>query len=161
MALLIFYWFIPLDSIEFDTQFKGKTFSSNSTDPANMQFYSDMRFPNKEISYKIYNCPLNKKEDMERAIEIVDEETILDFNMVNSGEEISIYCEERAKRDGRHFIAGEGGPTNVTLTGNFNVITHGEISLLKDTLCERPNVAIHELFHYLFIIQKLYKENIS
>ena len=47
------------------------------------------------------------------------------------------------------FIAGEGGPTNITKTERFNVISHGSILLIKKTLCPKPNVEIHELLHTL------------
>ena len=47
------------------------------------------------------------------------------------------------------FIAGEGGPSNITKSGDFSVITHGSILLIKESKCERPNIAIHELLHAL------------
>jgi len=47
------------------------------------------------------------------------------------------------------FIAGEGGPTNITRTKNFNIITSGKVLLIKDSNCPRPNIALHELLHAL------------
>ena len=47
------------------------------------------------------------------------------------------------------FIAGEGGPTNITVAGRFNVILHGKVLLIRESKCERPNIALHELLHAL------------
>jgi len=47
------------------------------------------------------------------------------------------------------FIAGEGGPSNITQTDNFNVIKNGMILLIRPSECENPNVALHELIHAL------------
>ena len=48
-----------------------------------------------------------------------------------------------------YFVAGEGGPTNISSTNDFNVITHGQVLLLRDSDCPTPNVATHELLHAL------------
>jgi hypothetical protein len=112
-----------------------------------MQFYENMRFPQKEISYKIVNCPLNKQQDAKRAFNILSNLTILDFYKTNSNEEISVTCDSRAKVEDRLFIAGEGGPTNITKTDNFNVIFKGDILLIRESKCSDPNVAIHEVLH--------------
>jgi hypothetical protein len=47
------------------------------------------------------------------------------------------------------FIAGEGGPTNITKGKDLNVIFQGTILLIRDSKCSEPNVALHELFHVL------------
>jgi hypothetical protein len=60
-----------------------------------------------------------------------------------------VTCQEVQKTEGKLFIAGEGGPTNITVAGEYNVIESGEILLMKDSDCPRPNIAIHELFHVL------------
>jgi len=147
VGLLIIYWFIPLDSSEFFVKNRETNFSlGNNSD---MQFYENMRFPTSEISYKIYDCPLQKQDDMKRGFAIVENLTILDFYPVSSNEEISITCSSENKIEEGLFIAGEGGPTNITQSGNFNVIFHGTILLIKDSKCANPNVAMHELFHVL------------
>ena len=147
VSLLVVYWFIPLDSSEFFVKNRETNFSLGGG--SDMQFYPNMRFPESRISYKIYDCPLQKQDDMKRGFAIVENLTILDFYPVISNEEISITCSSENRMEEGMFIAGEGGPTNITQGGNFNVIFHGTILLIKDSKCANPNVAMHELFHVL------------
>jgi len=78
---LLFYWFIPVNTMEF-SEFGAKNFNSNFSVgeyQKNMQFYENMRYSDSEISYRVYNCPLQKKYNMERAIEIISNLSILRF----------------------------------------------------------------------------------
>lgn len=147
--LLVFYLFAPFGTTEFEMRYNNYNFSLNNSLNKEMQFYENMRYPDEQVSYNIYDCPLQKKNDMGRAFEIISNLTILDFYPVNSEEEISITCDSKNKVEEGLFIAGEGGPTNITSSGFFNVILHGEILLMKQSECERPNIAIHELLHAL------------
>tara|TARA_Y100000034_G_scaffold54708_1_gene66996 strand:- start:5515 stop:6426 length:912 start_codon:yes stop_codon:yes gene_type:complete len=149
VSLLILYWFIPIRTIEFGVKSKNSNFNMNDSIIGNMQFYDNMRYPDSRISYNIYDCPLQKEDNMKRAIEIISNETILEFYSVDFNEEISITCDSKNKIEKGLFIAGEGGPTNITKTERFNVISHGSILLIKKTLCPKPNVEIHELLHTL------------
>ena len=150
LLLLCVYWFIPIDTTEFNLSSNtNSNFSLNSYENTSLQFYPNMRFKDATISYKIENCPLQRKNDMGGAFQIIEEKTILDFYPVSYGEDINVACEETSKTDGKLFIAGEGGPTNITIAGDFNVIEKGKILLMKDSECEKPNVAIHELLHVL------------
>jgi hypothetical protein len=108
-----------------------------------------MRFSSTDISYKIEDCPLQRENDMQWAFQILGNETVLNFYPVASGEEIIVTCQDAQKTEGNLFIAGEGGPTNITIAGDFNVIENGKILLMKDSTCQRPNIAIHELLHVL------------
>ena len=146
--LLILYWFVPFKTIEFGIKSGGSNFSLNN-ESGNMQFYPNMRYPNSRISYQIYNCPLQKENNMERAFEIISDISILDFYPVNYDEEISVTCDSKIRMEEGLFIAGEGGPTNITKAGEFNVILHGSVLLIRESKCERPNVALHELLHAL------------
>jgi len=149
LSTLVFYWFIPITTTEFFTTSNNYNFSTSNQEIKNMQFYPNMRYPDSKISYKIDGCPLTKEYDMTGALEIISNLTILEFYPVNFDEEISITCEDKNKIEGGLFIAGEGGPTNISKTENFNVISQGKILLLKDSKCKRPNVALHELLHTL------------
>ncbi len=144
---LMFLYFVPLNTFNFTTT--GNSNFSIVTNESQMQFYPNMRFPESEISYKVLDCPLQKKNDMEYAFSIMENLTSLSFYPVDNNEEISVTCEQKNKVNGEFFIAGEGGPTNVTIIGDFYVIMNGEILLIKQSDCPNPNVALHELFHVL------------
>jgi len=149
ISLIVLYWIFPMNSIDFNFN-SNSNFSIQSEEE--MQFYPNMRFPSKSISYKVdEGCSLQKKQDATQAFEILQESTSLSFK-ASENALIQVYCEKRSKREGLDkgfFIAGEGGPTNVTIGKYFNVIQGGEIILMKNSDCERPNVAIHELLHVL------------
>lgn len=149
ILLLGIYWFVPIGEINFGTKSGNSNFSVGNSSFKGMQFYENMRFPDSKISYRIHDCSLQKRNDMERAFDTLVNLTILNFYAVESSEEISIVCDEKIKMEGKLFIAGEGGPMNITVAGNFNVILNGGILLLKDSSCPNPNIAIHELLHVL------------
>jgi len=121
------------------------------------QFYPRMRFPKKEISYYIEpECGWKKIQEVERAFEIIKEETVLSFyhaqpNAENA--EISVICSEISPEeeltDSRFFIAGEGGPTEARNLTNGYLIIKGKVSLFKDEKCDNPKLALHELLHVL------------
>lgn len=152
IMLLTFYWFFPFNTIEFYTDFSSSdnsNFSLINSGIEEMQFYENMRYPNSEISYRIENCPSYKKNDLEQAFNKLSNLTILNFYPVAYDEEIYATCESRNKVREGFFIAGEGGPTNITKAENFNVIFQGEILLIKESKCKNPNVGLHEILHSL------------
>jgi len=152
--LLYVYWFLPYNTAEFFLKpqlgEQNNNFTLSPDSNIAMQFYNNMRYPSERISYKVENlCTLQKKDDMVAAFNVIESQTILDFYPVSFDEEIIVACENKIKIQERFFIAGEGGPTNITRTENFNVILHGGILLLRDSKCPKPNIAIHELLHAL------------
>jgi hypothetical protein len=150
LFLLVIYFLSPFQKIEFKFEPINNNFNIEDINNSNMQFYENMRYPNSNISYKISEkCDLKKKSDMEEAIGIIDNLTIINFYYENENSEIEILCEDNIKIKGNFFIAGEGGPVNITSTDLFNVITKGKIILIEDSKCIRPNIAIHELLHAL------------
>lgn len=158
----IFFYFSPFDTTEFVPQIEApKNYNFSSTGFEGMQFYKNMRYPDSRISYKIDDsCNLQKKADMEGAFGKIENLTIVDFYPVIGNEEISVVCEDKIKVEENFFIAGEGGPTNITKAENFNVISHGGILLLRNSECENPNVAIHELLHAMGFAHSQNKNNI-
>jgi hypothetical protein len=148
-SLLGVYWFIPFENTSFVQSNKNTNFSISNLSENKMQFYPNLRFLSPNISYRIESCSLDKTEEMERAFEIISNKTILSFYSVDSNEEILTTCESKDKFSGELFIAGEGGPVNITSSGDYNVIYRGAILLIRTSDCKMPNVAIHELLHVL------------
>lgn len=146
LILLLVFYFTPLKEINFATDEVNTNFSIEGD---SMQFYPNLRFPSSDISYKIEGCSLQRQNDMEYAFNLMGNLTSLKFYPISNNEEISIGCEDKPRIEEHYFIAGEGGPTNITVSGNFNVITHGEILLLRESKCPKPNVGLHELLHVL------------
>ena len=159
IMLIIVYYFMPFSQLEFTSNPLNYNFTIDG-DLSNVQFYPNMRFENKELSYKISDCNIKKQEEMRIAFDIVENLTILDFSPVSDNEDITITCDERAKFEGGMFIAGEGGPTQIVRAGEYSVILHGKILLLRSSDCERPNVALHELFHVLCFVHSNNPNNI-
>ncbi len=159
VGLLGFYWFLPSGTFDFNLGSRNYNFSVN-LGSEEMQFYENMRFPEPEISYNILDCPLQKEDEMEYAFEILSNISLLNFYPVAENEEISITCDSSNRIEGGLFIAGEGGPTNITQAGEFNVIQSGKILLIRESKCEKPNVALHELFHVLGFKHSSNKKNI-
>lgn len=149
ICLLVVYFFIPLNTIELSSLRNSNSNFTLNESYENMQFYNNMRFPSTNISYRISECSLDKRSNMEEAFLILENLTILDFYPVPEKEEILVNCDDRVKFDGDFFIAGEGGPTNITVAGEYNIITSGRILLLRESQCSKPNIAIHELLHVL------------
>lgn len=153
ISMLVLYWFVPVNTTEFirrgnSLRSDNYNFTLENVSLESMQFYSNMRFPDSRISYEIEDCPLKKTEDMMNAFGIIESKTVLEF--YPSGDpEISITCDSKNKIEEGLFIAGEGGPTNITKGGEFSVIFYGKVLLIKESRCERPNVALHELLHVL------------
>ncbi len=153
VVLLGMYWFVPFDSMDFIIKGGNTNFttgSSNFSDiNSSIQFHKNIRFPSSAISYKIYDCPSNKNKEMLDSFLIVENLTIVSFYPVENNELISITCNEKQRFEEGLFIAGEGGPTRLIQTNLFSVIQKGEISLIRESDCPTPNIALHELFHVL------------
>jgi len=150
VGLLVLYWFIPLETVEYGMNSPGHSnFTLNTLDNQSMQFYENMRYASPNISYMIYKCPLKKKEEMKQAFGIISNQTIINFYSVNNDEEISVMCDSGTKVEGGLFIAGEGGPINITRSDRFNVIHKGSILLIRESKCANPNIGLHELLHTL------------
>lgn len=143
-----YLYFLSNNQLEFSANPKNYNFSLIETE-AGMQFYPKMRYPNKEIKFRIFNCGIQKAQDMRDAFDYLENLTVLDFTEVESSEEIYITCDEKTRFERNLFVAGEGGPTKIIRSGEYSVIMAGEILLISDSKCEIPKVAIHELLHAL------------
>ncbi len=161
VAMLILYWFVPYGKItDFSIGPKNYNFTLENYDETGMQFYKNLRYQYPEISYDIDDCTLQKISDMKTAFQIIENLTLLEFEEVEEEGEIIVTCDSNNKIKEGFFIAGEGGPIEIAQTSNFNIISKGKILLIKDSQCENPNVAIHELLHALGFAHSSNKNNI-
>ena len=117
-----------------------------------VQFYPNMRFRDKNISYRLEStCTQDKWIDIQRAFDVISEKTVLSFYNTKEEPEIKVMCSEIAPKaeERGHFIAGEGGPSEIINTSNYAVIINGKISLYRGERCQEPKIAIHEILHAL------------
>jgi hypothetical protein len=151
VGLLVMYWIVPRESVVNFVASNGEFLSCSNFEfeNENMQFYENMRYINSDISYRVEGCSINKKIEMERAFYEIENKTALSFYEALEDEEIFVTCDSQTKIEGNMFIAGEGGPTNVTKVGNSHAILKSKILLIKESNCESPVIATHELFHAL------------
>lgn len=148
IVFLLIYSFFPFENIAFSVD-SNPSFSLENNS-VKMQFYENMRFPDSKITYNIDgDCTLKKKQDMREGFEIIENLTILEFEELYQNGEIFISCQEENLIEDGMFIAGEGGPTKIISGENFNVIFSGNILLIRESQCSKPNVAMHELLHVL------------
>jgi hypothetical protein len=158
---LFILYFSPFQHKQFNLlgNDKDSNFTFNSTEELNL-FYPNMRFPFSNISYKIYNCEKDKMQEVIQSFQIIQNLSVLRFYPIENKEQISIFCEEKKEDFNQLYVAGEGGPTEITVSGDFKIIKKGEIHLIKKSDCDKPNVVIHELFHVLGFNHSINKEDI-
>jgi hypothetical protein len=149
ISSLTVYYFVPIGITDFNSEY-NPNFNVDLYLPSKMQFYPNMRFPDKSISYDIdSSCNLEKRKETKQAFEILQEKTILEFYQTIQDPEIMITCDENERIEEGAFIAGEGGPTKIIGIGELNVITKGKVLLIRSSKCIWPNIAIHEILHVL------------
>ena len=141
--------------LNFPTNLEYNTFVANATShlPAqSYQFYSNMRYVHSNITYEIApECSAKKRENIQDAFKILEEHTTLRFFPAEKKGEIVFFCTNLPSEpeSSGHFIAGEGGPTQIINTTSYAVILGGKVSLYRPEKCERPIIALHEILHAL------------
>lgn len=154
-GMFLVYYF---PSQEFDSNFFKER--DNSFGNSSMQFYANMRYQYSNIGYSIVDCPLNKADEIERAFIYLSNKTNVVFYNTNYNPNIIAECSSKVVYEGKTFVAGEGGPTKIIQSGDFNVIYEGRILMIRPSDCERPNVAIHEILHAMGFVHSDNPNNI-
>lgn len=148
LSIYLIWFNLPKEPVTYEEFFLNK----NSTSKVDkIQFYENMRYRDKTITYSISEfCNADRASNVDKAFSILEQSTILNFRKVSEGE-IKIFCSEIAPTpdEERHFIAGEGGPSEIIDTTNYAVIFSGKVSLFRENECKSPNIALHEILHAL------------
>jgi len=118
------------------------------------QFFPNMKFNHKEISYSIGNkCDTKKQKRMKEAFEELSSKVgLIKFYEVLDNADIEVICEEEKRNiEEEYFIAGEGGAREIIPTGRYNIISGGTVILHGNPHgfleCNWANVELHELIH--------------
>jgi hypothetical protein len=120
------------------------------------QFNKNMKFNHNLILVRFFDCTSDEESKMEKAFEIITNETgIITFKKTIGEADIDILCSEASKQtdnqDSDYFIAGEGGAKEIIQTNKYNVIVSGSVLLYtsqdKGLKCSTPTIELHELIH--------------
>jgi len=131
--------------------FREYSYNFSDGNESGGQFYPNMRFRDRKISYEIEeSCSNSKIREIRTALDIIEKKTVLSFYQDNSGE-ISFLCSSIAPtpEQKNHFVAGEGGPTEILNINRYSLIFSSKVSLFRTGNCEEPLIALHEIFHAL------------
>lgn len=140
--------------LNFPTNLEYNTYVANATShlpSQSYQFYPNMRYIDKTITYEIApECSSKKREAIAAAFGILEAQSVLRFSPAPKGE-IVFSCTNLPPEpeSSGHFVAGEGGPTQIINTTKYAAILGGKVSLYRSEKCERPIVALHEILHAL------------
>lgn len=147
VAGYLFYSQMAIDNVQY------KAFVSNVTmdlPNSSVQFYPNMRFQSKEISYEIdESCGDDMRPDIEEAFRILDAKTIMSFVEKTGLVDILVKCDTSAPElaEKNHVIAGAAKPNNIVNATKFFVIENSSVTMYKEESCNVPLVSIHELLH--------------
>lgn len=139
---------VPKETLEYEAYISNLTVDAKATNVA--QFYPNMRYPRNVITYNIEEaCSESKIRNIQAALSILQENTILEFQQVSENGEIKYLCSNVApsSEQKQHYVAGEGGPTGIINTTLFSVITSGQVSLYRSERCDQPQITLHETLH--------------
>ncbi|PIN93420.1 hypothetical protein COU54_03115 [Candidatus Pacearchaeota archaeon CG10_big_fil_rev_8_21_14_0_10_31_24] len=147
--ILVGIWYVvPATNLQYN-EFKSNV--SYGLPETSNQFYQNMRYPDKKITYSLEpDCDSEKIRAILEAMAILEEKTILNFVQSKNGQ-IIFTCSELPPEPEKsaHFVAGEGGPTEVLNTSRYSLIIAGKVSLYRSEKCDKPIVATHEILHAL------------
>ncbi|MBX4196068.1 matrixin family metalloprotease [Candidatus Pacearchaeota archaeon] len=146
-GLYVLWLYIPGEAISYHPM----THSSSPDISKGLQFYPNMRYRDSTISYSIdAACDASKRQSAVDSFSLLSEKTSLRF-VSSSPAEIRILCSQLAPEptEQGHFVAGEGGPSEIINTSSYSVIFKGKVALYRSERCESPHIALHEILHAL------------
>lgn len=150
-AIYFLYLNFPGKPIELELAEQTKPKTPQKTYNSSVQFYQRMRFSERLITYGFDPvCDEKRKSQVELAFRQIEEKTVLGFQNSQTPQ-IEITCSELVPEPENkgHFIAGEGGPTEIINNTLYSVILKGKISLYRNEKCSSPKIATHEILHVL------------
>jgi hypothetical protein len=127
------------------------------------QFYPNMRFVDRTISFEIEPaCDESKLKNIRGGLNVISEKTSLRFFESKNNPQITYYCSEIAPdpSDESHFVAGEGGPTDIVNASRYSVILKAKVSLFRPERCDEPKISVHETLHALGFEHMSSKESV-
>lgn len=146
-----FYVLFPQEPVPF--VFTNLTLPPSPNYTSSSQFYPNMRFRDSRITYSIESsCSEAKQANAREAFEQLAEKTVLSFYETSDADaEIRVICSKLPPDSERrhHFVAGEGGPTEILNGSYYAVIIEGTFSLYRDETCDSAHIALHEALHVL------------
>jgi predicted Zn-dependent protease len=154
VGVYLLYLNLPTGSVQFEDYILDGLEDGILEDVSDngIQFYLNMRYRDRRISYSISEgCSEKSRDSAVKSFSIIQERSILEFREDKVNAEIEILCSDIVPEpeEKGHFVAGEGGPSKIINTSRFAVIFSGKVSLFRENECEIPNVALHEILHAL------------
>src|SRR3989344_3414996 len=129
--------------LNFPTNLEYNSYVSNATahlPGQSYQFYPNMRYADRTITYEIApECTEKKQGNVREAFNILEAQTPLHFAQVLEKGEITFLCANvPPDPDAQgHFVAGEGGPTQIINATKYAVILAGKVSFYRPEKCQR------------------------
>lgn len=139
---------LPREAVPFESHVLN---ASQINYTSSTQFYPNMRFRESRISYDIESgCSDVKRSSALETFALLEEETVLSF-YESATPEIMVICSQLPPESQRkkHFVAGEGGPTEILNGSLYSIIVRGTFSLYRDETCDEAHIALHETLHVL------------
>src|SRR3989344_2181684 len=123
-----------------------------------LQSLENLRYPDSRISYRIEPCLTPAKAAILKAINLLEEKTILDFYEVKTNENLLFTFESLNQKIEGRYLGGLGGIDEARLNERFKIIGHGRVILEKSEKCF--NVVLHETLHALGFCHSTNQNNI-
>ena len=155
-AVYLLYTNIPGEQQRLNVSLQNKSTVTKPLSAAPVkQFYPNMKFNHKDISYTIESsCTEKQKQRIQKAfVELQAHVPHIYFIETSQKPDIDVICSSITKEaiTEDYFIAGEGGAKEIVQSGEYNIINDGIIYVYdkqkNSKECDYPNIEMHELLH--------------